>query len=106
MSNDFFEQVTKAEEQAKKIVEDAKQKMHTSLISETADLEKIQGKNIASSRENSKKKLAEKQKEMRTMYDGLRKEGVREVQQLENSITPKMDKPVSGAFNYLLEELL
>ncbi len=106
MSEDFLTRIQKAESEAQTLIEKALEKKKHELQKEQQKLTEARTKNLEKSRTKAKEKLADKQKEMRGVYDQLVSEGKKESQALEADATKKMDKVQSGAFLFFTNELI
>ncbi|MCF7917556.1 hypothetical protein K9L27_00940 [Candidatus Gracilibacteria bacterium] len=106
MSNDFLTQIQKAELDAEKLIQKAQEKAQHGVQDERQKLVKEREQHLDDARVSAKKRLSEKQKEMRKLYDDMVKEGQRSAQTLQNECKPKMEKVLTTASLYLLNDLI
>ena len=106
MSDDFLTRIQNAESEAQQLIEKALEKKKHELQKEQQKLNETRTKNLENARVKAKEKLSAKQKEMRTVYDQLVNEGIKESQALELGAGSKMDKVQSSAFLFFTNELI
>jgi|GEM_PF-1646456 len=104
--DDFVTQILAAEEQAKSEVEKARKKAQNDVSQYEASLTKARETNLEKLRDKSKDKLKDRQASARKNYETAIADGVREAATLEKDTDAKMDKHLSTAQAYFINELL
>lgn len=106
MADNFLATVQATEEDAKALVSNAHKKAQTDLVAEEEKLKAARQTQLEQARAKAKEQLVQKQKDMRKVYEDLRKEGQRQASQLHNQVESKLDAATKGAHAYFLNELL
>lgn len=104
--DDFVTQILDAEEQAKAEVEKARRKADNDLDQYQQKLTKGRETSLEKLRDKSKEKLKDRQAEARKKYEAAVAEGAREAAQLEKDTAARLDKQMSTAQAFFLNELL
>ena len=102
----FLAQILDTEAQAEKRIAKAKEKTKSDIAKYEEKLAKTREANLETIRTQSKEKLGAKQAEARSLYEKLTEEGQREAAGLEKEMAPKIEKSLSVAQTFFINEVL
>ena len=106
MSDNFLQQIKTTEANAQKMVQEAQEKAQHYLEEEKKKLEKQRSKNLEIARSKAKKKVFDKQSEMKSTYNDLVSKKQKDIRLMEKSIEEKQEKVLSTAYHYFLNNLI
>lgn len=104
--DDFVTQILAAEEEAAAGIEKAEKKSQNDLLQYQSKLAHAREASLEKLRDKSKEKLKDRQAAAKKKYEEAINEGQREAAQLEKELEGKLDKHMSTAQAYFLNELL
>lgn len=102
----FLAQILDTEKQAAKRIAKATEKAKADLGKYETKLAEKRETNLESTRNESKEQLSAAQVEARGLYEKLTEEGAREAATLEKEMAPKIDKSLSVAQTFFINEVL
>ena len=106
MADDFLKQIQEAEAQAEALRTEAEHKIREAEEQTKKDLEAKRSEALAQKRQEGREMLASKQKDARSTYEQLLKEGKSDADALKRKIEPSIAKSFPAVEAYFLNDLL